>query len=213
MIVTYTVIVGGYDKLRPTKFPGVCLIDAYPKQIAGWTLMEIERAHEHPRRASRHPKMRPDLYFPNAEYSIYMDGNIDMLISPKTLLKELKMEHDMALFKHPQRNCLYQEARACIKYKKGIPSLIKQQVARYDSQGYPRKAGLAACWVIIRKHTEQTAELGRLWWDEYLKGSARDQLSFDYARWVLNMKYDKIPGNLFKGDCPYFRRGKHDRLA
>lgn len=208
-IVTYTVIVGDYDKLRPTKFPSVCLTDGYSRQTAGWTLRGIDRAHEHPRRASRHPKMRPELYFPDTDYSIYMDGNIDLLVPPDELLSNLKMKHDMALFKHPQRGCLYHEAKACLKRHKGSEHLIRQQIARYDSQGFPRGFGLTACWVIVRKHTDATADFGRIWWDEYLKGASRDQLSFDYVRWMLDMEYDEIQGNLFKETCPYFRRRMH----
>lgn len=209
MIVIYTVIIGGYDKLHPTSWPGVCLTNSELKPVKGWKIRRIESLHEDPRRASRHPKMLAHTYFPGVEYTIYLDGNISLLRSPSRIIKDFLQEHDMALFPHPQRKCVYAEARKCIRLKKGDPKIIKTQMREYLKQGFPRNFGLTACWAIVRRNTSKVQRFCEAWWEEYLRFSCRDQLSFDYVRWQQDMKYKEIPGNLFKNQSSYFRRVEH----
>lgn len=213
-IVVYTVIVGGYDTLRPTPFLSVCLTDTYLQPVEGWEMRRIRKRHRDSRRASRHPKMLPHLYFPDADYTIYTDGNISLARDPKEIVGNLLKEHDVALYRHPQRNCVYEEADKCIEYKKANRRLVVSQMRHYARQELPHGGGLAACWVIVRRDTPKVREFGERWWREYNRFSRRDQLSFAFTRWLLGMKYDDIPGDLFseykEGD--YFKRtGWHTR--
>ena len=102
-IVTYTVVTNNYDKLQRPQWPAICLTNCDMEPTKGWSYMRIVPAVKGLRRASRHPKMLPQDYFPNADYSIYMDGNIKMLRSPERIVDELLGEHDMALYKHTER--------------------------------------------------------------------------------------------------------------
>lgn len=211
MIVVYTVITGSYEALRPAKYSGICLADGSLKLAKGWRIRKIKREHPDPRRASRHPKMMPHKYFPDAEYTIYIDGNVVLLRSPEKIVKDLLQEEDMALFQHPERKCVYKEAQKCIEYKKADSALVKEQMEHYRAEGFPAGQGLTACWVIIRRNTPKVQQFGEAWWKEYLRFTRRDQLSFDFVRWQAKLEYDRIPGNLFKGTSKYFRRGKHIR--
>jgi len=213
-IVVYTVIVDGYDTLQPTHFPSICLTDGYLPPVKGWEMRRIRRRHRDLRRSSRHPKMLPHLYFPDADYTIYTDGNILLTRDPEEVVTNLLKTHDMALYSHPQRSCVYQEADKCIEYNKANRRLVISQMRHYARRGLPREDGLAACWVIVRKNTPEVRRFGERWWEEYGHFSRRDQLSFVFTRWLLGTKYDKIPGNLFseyeEGD--YFKRtGWHTR--
>jgi hypothetical protein len=155
--------------------------------------------------------MTPCKYFSGADYTIYLDGNIELLHTPELVIKDLLQEHDMALFPHPQRKCVYHEARKCIRRKKGNPVLIEQQMGHYYLGGFPANFGLTACWVIVRRNTPEVQHFGEAWWKEYLRFSCRDQLSFDFVRWQLGMKYDKILGDLFTNSSHYFKREEHPR--
>lgn len=210
-IVVYTVIIGDYEVLRPTKYPSICLTDSELKPTEGWEIREVVRAHADPRRASRHPKMMPYKYFPETEYTIYLDGNVRLLRTPALVIKDLLQKEDVALFPHSQRVCIYQEAKKCIEYKKADPATVAEQMEYYRAEGFPPEFGLTACWVIIRRNTPEVQRFGEVWWEEYLRFSQRDQLSFDFVRWRLGMKYDKVPGNLFKNKSKYFQRCKHTR--
>jgi len=68
------------------------------------------------RRNSRIQKILPHKYF-KTEYSIWLDGNLKLLASPKELVEKYLNGFDIAVFKHPVRNCLYKEAIECAKRK------------------------------------------------------------------------------------------------
>jgi len=210
-ITVYTVITGGYDSLHPTYWPGVCLTDRKLKPAKGWTQRLIHLKSEVDlRRASRVPKMMPHRFF-KAEYSLYMDGNIRLLTDPQILVDRYLKHTDMALFPHPERKCIYHEAKKVIAYKKADAEQVKSQIAFYRSEGYPTNFGLTACWVILRRNTPKVQKFGELWWEVYQKFAARDQLSFDYIRWRTGVKYFPLPGNLFRKTSKHFRRSKHQK--
>ena len=200
-IVLYTVILGGYDALRPTRWPAVCLTDGSVEPAEGWELWRITSVGDGPQRASEHPKILPWVYFPSAEYSIYHDGNLEFLVEPEEAITRWLRDWDMALFRHPDRDCIYDEAAACILGRKDTTRQILPQMARYQREGLPRHFGLVESSVIIRRHTEQARLFGELWWREVNRHSYRDQLSFDYVRWKTGMGYDVIPGSRLRSPC------------
>ena len=210
-VVVYTVITGAYEWLYPAAFPGICLADRDLEPTGGWKIRKIGSMDPDPRRASRHPKMMPHKYFPNTEFTIYLDANVQLLRSPTDVIKDLLRGKNMALFPHPERSCIYQEAKKCLEYKKADPDQVSEQLKFYREQDFPTEFGLTACWVIVRRNTAKVQQFGEAWWALYSRFSRRDQLSFDFIRWQTGMKYSAIPGNLFKGSSKYFQRGKHIR--
>lgn len=208
-LVVYTVVIGAYDVLRKARWSGVCLTDVPGELPKGWECHVIPKAVKDPRRASRHPKMLPEKYFTDLEYSIYLDGNLTLLVNPKTLIEKYLKDTDLAVFPHPQRKCAYHEASKCVHLGKVDAAVANKQMTTYKARGFPRNSGLSACWVLIRRHTEDIKQLGELWWKEYQKYSARDQLSFDYCRWVVGVDRALLPGNLLKNSSSLFRRGRH----
>jgi len=166
------------------------------------------------KRLNRYYKMMPCAEFPSAEYTIYHDGNIQMLVDPLKLVNKYLGEHDIAVFAHPDRQCVYAEGKACWEQHKASRLDVETTLASLRAVGYPKDNGLAACWVIIRRNTEQTRQLGTEWFDAYSALPAkRDQLSFDYVCWKLGINYAIIPGNLFKGTSKEFKRYGHVKLA
>jgi len=114
---------------------------------------------------------------------------------------------DIAVLKHPQRTSVYDEANACISWKKGRPNIIRAQMNRYRREGFNGKP-LSAAFLIVRRHTDKIAALNRLWWKEVRNGSVRDQLSFPYACWKLGIKPVIIPGGIYRGPH-YIRHAVH----
>ena len=195
--------------MRPTKFPSVCLTDCAIEPAEGWEIRHIKRVTKDLRRASRHPKMLPHLYFPDEEISIYIDGNISLLRDPVQVVEKWLGNKDLAVFRHPQRKSVYAEAAAVIDFRKASKSEVQAQIKKYKAQGYPGDFGLSACFVLVRRHTQLTRKLGERWWVEYMQYSCRDQLSFDYVRWLLGVERAVLKGNVFKNTSPYFTRRKH----
>lgn len=134
----------------------------------------------YPRMTAKRYKCLPTDYL-DSRYSIWIDANTE-IISPTFAADVLASLHDgLALFKHPQRDCIYQEAEASLRLApaKYRAEPIRQQIAHYLAQGWPRNAGLYACGTIGRDHHHPTvAAAGRAWYGECIRWSYQDQLSF-----------------------------------
>jgi len=206
-IMIYTAIFGNYDTLRPARYPSLCFTDGKMSPVTGWDYKTIF-ADKDPKWANRHCKILVHEHL-NTEYSIYHDGNIEMLVDPHEAIERWLRDTDIAVFAHPTRNCVYDEAEACIREGKAQAGAVHSQMKRYRREGYPEGAGLAACWVLIRRHTSEMKRLNELWWEEYNEGAKRDQLSFNHACWKLGIRHTIIPGNLFKGTSKTFKRTTH----
>lgn len=147
--------------------------------------------------------------FLDCEYSVWVDGNIFPVVSSGEI-KELLGNSDIAVFRHPQRNCVYQESfpareRVAEEYR----GLIREQMDKYESEGFPAGFGLWECGMIIRKHNEATREFNERWWAEITRFSQRDQLSFPYVMWKMQgkIKLKTLDGNV--RNHKYFRYENH----
>jgi hypothetical protein len=50
-------------------------------------------------------------------------------------------KHDIAVFRHPVRDCLYEEVQACAEKGLGDPNLLQQQAMLTAAQDFRREAG------------------------------------------------------------------------
>ncbi len=218
MLYVYTSILNGWDNLRPlavapdpnVKYVCFTNIPNLPS-VRPWEFRPLVQIGE-PCRTARVPKILPHLMLPDdAEYSIYLDGNLQLKQQPAHMIAELLGRHHWAAHKHPCRNCIYDEAD-CILYHPtmegwraqaaGRAVRIFQEVACYRNGGYPERAGLWANGMLIRRHTREVAALNEEWWRLYSAGGERDQLSFPVARRALGVDVRAIDG-VISGDSPY----------
>ena len=103
--------------------------------------------------------------------------------SPKAT--QARCRADVALFRHPGHDCIYQEARQCKKKLKDHARTIDGQMDAYRRKFFPSHFGLGETCVVARRNSAATRRVNELWWNEIRKGSVRDQLSFDYVRWIM----------------------------
>jgi len=212
--IVYTAISRGFDTLKPppplwqqeARF--VAFLEK-PQATPGWDIRPLHREFKDPCRNAKIHKVMPHRYFPDAEYSLWIDGC--MALASTTPLKEIVRtclrRHDIALHQHPLRDSLYQEALYCLKFKMDRADLIHRQMQRYMDEGYPQHAGMVECTVILRRHTPAIQRLNEAWYEEIKLGSRRDQLSFNYAAYKTGMKYGLLPGTV--NDSPHFVRMPH----
>lgn len=86
--------------------------------------------------------------------------------------------------RHPERDCLYDEAAVCKAWALDDPARIDAQMQRYRAMGYPTHHGLYMTGIIARWHDRaHVRAMCECWWEEYRRGSRRDQLSLNYAIW------------------------------
>lgn len=206
-IVVYTCITNDKDTLKPlNKEKGVdyvCFSDKLIKSDT-WEIKKSTNDSSDPRRNARKHKILSHKYFPDYDYSIWVDGSIFPSENIKRLIESLNT--DVGVFKHQDRDCLYKEAHTCIYYKLDEEDKILSQIDKYSREGYPEKNGLVESRVLVRKHTKEVNEFNELWWNELINGSRRDQISFNYCIWKLGMKYSIIPREGF-----VYKDHRHER--
>jgi hypothetical protein len=215
-IVLYTAVFGNIDRLW-TVWAGdsaarfVAIVDSRKQETGHWrddkglhlreaaSLPRWEQVIVNPkygnRRTARHFKTMPHKYFPEADYWIWVDGNVRPKYTPEEMVEMwLPSNRRLAAFKHPDRKDLYEEARACKRFKKDTWDTLGSQVGKYRKEGHPKGYGLAETKVVIRRNDPKVHRMNSMWWKEILNHSVRDQVSLPYVCWKLNMEWAIIPG-------------------
>lgn len=182
-ITVITSITGGKDDLNDEQKTGKAKWVAYvdePKKSKVWEVRTAYDKFKDARRNSRIHKMLSHQYC-DTEYSIWIDGGISLLKPPEELIERYLKNHDIALFKHPKRDCIYGEAMKVAKGGLDDVEVIIEQAKHYEDLGYEKNKGLYECGVILRRHTKKVVELNNFWWSEYCRHSNRDQISFPFS--------------------------------
>ena len=201
-VVVYTAIYGSRDELREApRFPGVryvCFTDNEKLVSKTWDIRVAKGFSADPRRNTKIFKILAHHYFPEYEYSLWVDGTHVPAVDPRFLVHTFLEKSDIALFRHPVRNCIYEEMAECIRCCKDDPAVIREQEHAYRNDGYPEQRGLVTCTVILRRHSAAgVREAMEAWWREIERHSVRDQLSFNYIAYRMHLDYALLPGNVY----------------
>ena len=222
-VLVYTSITNNHDnlKLQPT-FPEDAEIEykAYldvptmGKIILpyNWAIHSAVELFIEDKRNCQMPKILSHLYADSSyDYTIWIDGSVILKTSITSLIHDnLTDDVDIALLKHSERNCAYKESWDCKHFNLDNHKLIDAQMDFYKSVGYPEFYGLSETPLIIRRNTNSVIQFNTLWWSILCRYSKRDQLSFDFVRWVQNTPVNYIKGNIH--DNEYFKIEKHKVL-
>ena len=200
-IIVYTCITGGHDLLknfqREADVDYVCFTDSELDEHPLWKLEKAPTEFIDPRRNARKAKVLSHRYFPEYDYSIWMDGTITPKIDFKGLIKSLE-DFDIATFKHKDINCLYKEAHTCILKQLDDEKKILDQIDRYSQENCPEGLPVAETRVLIRRHCPKMFKFNELWWNEIQRGSKRDQISFPYCYWKLGVDWKELSREGFR---------------
>ena len=220
--LVYTAIFGDYDTLKqPVRQDEscefVCFTDmSLPSRVGAWRVIRVRRdPASHPRMQAKRFKLLSHKIFPRgrlawryapfslrrrADMSIWIDASLQ--IKSAEFVRDMRVnlgERDWAMFAHPERDCIYDEANASLtmlKYK-GLPLL--PQVEAYKPV-VPPHGGLYACTVVVRREpaSRRVMEVDERWWNENLHWTYQDQLSLPYVlRTLGGGEPQDIPGNLW----------------
>jgi hypothetical protein len=205
--VVYTCIHGKYDVLRDPlvvnpDWDYVCFTDQnFTSKI--WDIRRIPNdcLSEDSKKIQRKMKILPHKYLKNYDWSIWIDGNLQMKIDAQDLLNT----HGHNIFNtlaHPERTCLYAELDACERLGKDNPSSLNVIRNKLTEEKYPVNNGLVQSNVIIRKHNDDTIiGLAEAWWSMVKQYSHRDQTMFNYVIWKYPNTVKKM--NLFSANVLY----------
>lgn len=196
MTTIVSAVYGGFDEPRPQvaqdiDVDWVLFTDIERTAPPPWRVV-VRPSAERPRLAAKVPKMCPDVDDTDV---IWIDGS-HQITSPTFAREALHARHDGdAVFKHPRRDCIYDEAEASVGREsqggKYILEPLAEQVAAYRAEGHPEHAGLYACGTVAWDLTNPIAiMLGAAWLRECEHWSIQDQLSFP----VVCRRLDVAPG-------------------
>ncbi|RDY04717.1 hypothetical protein CR513_11539 [Mucuna pruriens] len=139
------------------------------------------------------PKMLSHRLFPQAKYSIWVDSKSQFRRDPLGVLEALlwRTNSMLAISEHGARGSIYDEAKAVVNKNKAKPEEVEVQLNQYKKDGLPEdkrfngKKALCEASVIVRKHTPLSNLLMCVWFNEVVRFTSRDQLSFPYVLWRL----------------------------
>ncbi|XP_078430519.1 DNA-directed RNA polymerase subunit beta (DUF616) [Wolffia australiana] len=135
------------------------------------------------------PKMLSHRLFPRARYSIWVDAKSQFRRDPLAVLEALlwRVGATLAISEHGARSSVFEEGRAVVKKNKASPGEVQIQLNQYrrdgfsDDKRFNGKKALAEASIIVREHTPGTNLLMCIWFNEVVRFTSRDQLSFPYV--------------------------------
>jgi hypothetical protein len=196
MISVVTSITGGKDTLIENQCKGNARWIAFLGRENLWNSKdwEIKLAYAKFNSARRNSRIHKILIhkYVDTQYSLWLDGNLQLLVPPQTLIEKYLKNHDIAVFKHPTRDCIYAEATECAKRGLDNVETIIDQAREYEVDGYPKHRGLGEGMFILRRHTPKVEAFDNAWWAEYCRHSVRDQISFMYALDTVGLRCNFI---------------------
>jgi hypothetical protein len=236
-VCIYTAAFGGYDALKaavpqsvPTDF--FCFTDG--QGISGakpWIIRHsAARKNLSPRMRAKWFKLHPHVLFPGGAlplstawqtaffrwrqrytHTIWIDASLEV-VSPyfaEAVIAQLG-QSGLAVFPHPDRDCIFDEAVASTHWAKYEGQPLLEQAQAYRAEGYPAHHGLFAAGILVRSTSAaHLPALDDAWWQENLRWSYQDQLSLPVVWWRAGRRFDVIDANLWTN--PWFRYHKHPR--
>lgn len=196
----YTAVFGPGYRVLPPLVPGehICLSDGY-EAPEGWTTINVGRIEKTPLECAKRVKFYPLEFLPqDTDISIYVDHRL----LPKVefpWIAHLVDEKPLAVFGHPLRKSVYEEARYCLQHGFYERATLRAQIRDYRSRGVSKYWGLIAGGVLVRRHPELWSAC---WALETKRFSSNDQISFPAA--VPREAYAVIPGSIYNPN-PYFQ--------
>lgn len=213
-IAIYTAVFGRYDTVKePIWKPNNCDYyivtdqdvpsDSEWKKVGvDWKYLDIKDNILQNRYCKMFPHKLPTIG--EYKYSIYIDGNIQPITDFTEFVNEMG-KLGIALHLHSSRDCVYQEAEACIMSGKETKNNIKKHIDFLKSEGFPEHYGMLECNLIVRDHNSQLMKsIMELWWREFCERAKRDQLSLPYVLFKLGIKVEEIGrlgNNIFMNDA------------
>ncbi|PIN22745.1 hypothetical protein CDL12_04562 [Handroanthus impetiginosus] len=179
------------------------------KQVGLWRIIVVRNVpYTDSRRNGKVPKLLLHRLFPNARFSIWIDGKLQLVVDPYQILERFlwRQNATFAISRHYARFDVFEEAAANKFLGKYDNASIDYQIEFYKKEGLtpyttaklPITSDVPEGCVIIREHIPITNLFSCLWFNEVDRFTSRDQLSFSTVRdkvaaqvnWRVNMFLD-----------------------
>ncbi len=186
--VIYSAITGDYDQPLMHKIPEGWEYKLFSNNKKIPATDYVTSDHLTDVQLARHIKICPWEYF-DFDVCLWIDGNT---VFDQAEIDKLT-DYEFVISRHSERDCMYEEGKAIVHFKKEKPDMINNILMRYQQEGLPVHSGMVASHAIIRWNTENNKKLCYEWWNELVHGTHRDQMSFNYVLWKNPIDIYYIP--------------------
>ncbi|KAA8515250.1 hypothetical protein F0562_018520 [Nyssa sinensis] len=179
------------------------------KRIGLWKIAVVHNLpYTDPRRNGKVPKLLLHRLFPNARYSLWIDGKLELVVDPYQILERFLWRKNVsfAISRHYRRFDVFQEAeanKAAGKYDNAsidfqVEFYVREGLIPYSQAKLPITSDVPEGCVIVREHIPISNLFTCLWFHEVDRFTSRDQISFSTVRdkimsktnWSINMFLD-----------------------
>tara|TARA_X000001382_G_scaffold49796_1_gene33698 strand:+ start:3092 stop:3745 length:654 start_codon:yes stop_codon:yes gene_type:complete len=136
-------------------------------------------------------KMMPKLFFPNAEYTVYVDSKYYLSREFYKLCLDIIQEEkpNWMVPPHESRYSFEEE----LKFAKDVKKIPSEEINNIRTELKGEFINTNCCW-LIRKNNDVNHLIGKKWFDltnKFFKNEVRDQLTFPFCvkKLYLNMSH------------------------
>ncbi|KAG5378825.1 hypothetical protein IGI04_026667 [Brassica rapa subsp. trilocularis] len=199
------------------------------KKVGIWRVVVVHNLpYSDGRRNGKVPKLLVHRMFPNARYSLWIDGKLELVVDPYQILERFlwRKNATFAISKHYRRFDVFVEAEANKAAGKYDNASIDFQVDFYKNEGLtpysvaklPITSDVPEGCVILREHVPISNLFTCLWFNEVDRFTSRDQISFSTVRdkiaaktnWTVSMFLDCERRNFV---IQRYHRAEQERFA
>uniref|UniRef100_A0A1J3IVM8 TOD1/MUCI70 glycosyltransferase-like domain-containing protein n=1 Tax=Noccaea caerulescens TaxID=107243 RepID=A0A1J3IVM8_NOCCA len=199
------------------------------KKVGIWRVVVVHNLpYSDGRRNGKVPKLLVHRMFPNARYSLWIDGKLELVVDPYQILERFlwRKNATFAISIHYRRFDVLVEAEANKAAGKYDNASIDFQVDFYKNEGLtpysvaklPIKSDVPEGCVILREHVPISNLFTCLWFNEVDRFTSRDQISFSTVRdkiaaktnWTVSMFLDCERRNFV---VQRYHRAEQERFA
>ncbi|CAL0300891.1 unnamed protein product [Lupinus luteus] len=171
------------------------------KKVGLWRIIVVRNIpYTDARRTGKIPKLLLHRMAPNARYSIWLDGKLELVVDPYQILERFlwRKNATFAISKHYKRFDVFTEAEANKAAGKYDNASIDFQIDFYKNEGLtpyteaklPIISDVPEGCVIVREHVPISNLFTCLWYNEVDRFTSRDQISFAVVRDKLISRVD-----------------------
>lgn len=204
----YTALFGNYEELREqpiataTDVDFICFTDDPSLASETWEIRLV--SPEWPEdlvRSSRLLKVLGDESLREYDETLWIDNRVELTADPNEILNDLLADADIALHAHDFRETVADEFQAVAEGGYDDPARVYEQLIAY-AEHRPEVLDEKPLWtgIVARRADPAVQSAMRVWMDQILRYSRRDQLSVLFALDVPSLRINVISGDNRESD-------------
>lgn len=207
-LVIYTVLTGDKESLgnplenvvdcdTDLNLKFICFTDNKNLQSDVYEIRFLEDGYLPDDKMSRRPKALPHEYLPEWDWSLYIDNIVKFKRLPRLADINLASETGFILHRHATRKTPEEEAEVLVYIGYENESILEKQLDFYGQKApFNQDDNFGTCTLMMRRHHQADIKyFGRIWWENILNFSKRDQISFEFSKKMSGIKvsfYDRL---------------------